>query len=150
MSSELSTVESDLERIVYLFPEVMKLLFQDMQHHSVCDISIPQRKILHVIYFKKELTMSELSAALGVEMSTATVHIDQLVAAGLVERLRSDTDRRVVKVILTALGQSTFSEIMNALRKNIASVMNKVSPTNQNALRSAFEQLYNILKEGKQ
>lgn len=149
MPDETFTKESDLERIVYLFPEVMRMLFQGIEHGSVCDIPIPQRKILHTLYFKKELNMSELSNALGVEMSTATVHIDQLVSLGFISRIRSEADRRVVKVKLTDLGQQKGTEIMETLRKNIATVMNKVAPINQNALRGAFEQLYSVLKEGK-
>lgn len=149
MYNEQSLNESDLERIVFLFPEVMKLLFQDIEKSDICDITIPQRKIMHTLYFQKEPSMSEISTAIGVEMSTATVHIDQLVTLGLVERLRSETDRRVVKVKLTEYGEKKCNDIICTLRQNIGEVISKLSPANQNALRSAFEQLYSILQEGK-
>lgn len=49
--------------------------------------------------------MRELADAMGISMAGATGVVDRLVHAGLVARERSDQDRRLVLVQLTALGR---------------------------------------------
>ena len=46
----------------------------------------------------ERMMMSNLAESLGVPLSTATHTVDRLVAKGLVERNRSEEDRRVVEV----------------------------------------------------
>ncbi len=61
----------------------------------------------------ERLTMSNLAESLGVPLSTATHTVDRLVAKGLVERNRSEEDRRVVEVKMSDYGsqlQQTFRD----------------------------------------
>jgi DNA-binding MarR family transcriptional regulator len=50
--------------------------------------------------------MTDFAAELGVPLSTATHTIDRLVLKGLVMRLRSEKDRRVVQVEMSRQGQA--------------------------------------------
>ena len=59
-------------------------------------LSIPQ---------EGSLTMNDLSNAMGLANSTTTRIVDQLVRKGLVRRKTDNSDRRVVRVELTARGQ---------------------------------------------
>ena len=57
--------------------------------------------------------MTHLAESLGVPLSTATHTVDRLVAKGLVERNRSEEDRRVVEVQMSEYGrklQENFRE----------------------------------------
>ncbi len=57
------------------------------------------------------MTMTDLSEALGVPLSTATRLVERLIQKGLVTRSRIEDDRRVVRVELSAEGkemQKTF------------------------------------------
>lgn len=56
--------------------------------------------------------MTDFASELGVPLSTATHAIDRLVRKGLVTRLRSERDRRVVQVEMSAAGLA----LQNALR----------------------------------
>lgn len=51
-------------------------------------------------------TAGQLSAATGLRPAATTAMIDRLVAKGLVERARSETDRRQVIVRMTAYGRA--------------------------------------------
>ncbi len=51
------------------------------------------------------ITMSNLAESLGVPLSTATHTVDRLVSKGLVERNRSEEDRRVVEVQMSEYGR---------------------------------------------
>lgn len=50
-----------------------------------------------------------LAHRLGIEGSTLTHHFDRLAADGLIERVRSSTDRRVWSAVLTPLGKERLA-----------------------------------------
>lgn len=61
--------------------------------------------ISNILYHKNNPTMSELSHALAVPMSTATRMVDWWVNNGYALRLSDPEDRRVVRVTLTDSGR---------------------------------------------
>lgn len=135
-----------IEKIVLYMPEILRGLFQGTVQSEEC-YSHSQCKVLYALGFKGALTMSELSNMLSVEMSSATVMVDELVAKELVERTRDEQDRRVVRVSLTKNGQEKFKMLKEQLKKNIGAILDKISENKQKILIEAFEQLYKILTE---
>jgi DNA-binding MarR family transcriptional regulator len=67
-------------------------------------------RILHEIGSQGDQTMSDLARAIRLSDSSATILVDQLVKKDLALRNRSDEDRRVVRVGITAAGR----EVMEA------------------------------------
>ncbi len=63
------------------------------------------------------LKMNELSSAMGVDNSTMTRMVDQLVEKGLVLRKADEKDRRLVQIGLTPAGQKLYKELAAALDK---------------------------------
>ncbi len=61
------------------------------------------------------LKMNELSKAVGVDTSTMTRMVDQLVEKGLVTRKTGEKDRRQVQIGLTITGQKLRQELAAAL-----------------------------------
>ena len=57
----------------------------------------------------------ELSRDMDIDAGATTRLIDRLAAKGLVERLRSDTDRRVVRLSLTPAGRAVAAHIPQVL-----------------------------------
>ena len=55
--------------------------------------------------------MSDFAGALGIPLSTATHTIDRLVHKGLVLRVRSDQDRRVVQVEMSEAGKTLHAAL---------------------------------------
>lgn len=141
------SAEQKMQRIFFLLPEVMKRLFQNNSFEY--DISHSQCKVLHVVGYRKKLTMSELSDLLNIEMSSATALVDSLVGLGIIERNRSEKDRRVVQVELTKKGQDKFKDYALQVKKSIAGLFSKMNDEQQNCIVGAFEQLYNVLVEVK-
>ena len=71
---------------------------------------------------KEPLSQSELAAAVGVEGATMVAMLDRLAKAGLIERVPSETDRRVKRVTVTAAGMALYQEVRkeaNAVRKEL-------------------------------
>jgi DNA-binding MarR family transcriptional regulator len=56
-------------------------------------------------------TIGDLADHLGIREPTVTATVDRLEAEGLVSRIRSDADRRVVRVTLTEEGTATVATL---------------------------------------
>jgi MarR family transcriptional regulator for hemolysin len=57
------------------------------------------------------LSQTELCDRLGLEGATMVAMIDRLVKSGFVKREASTTDRRVNRVVLTAMGRKVYDEV---------------------------------------
>jgi len=78
--------------------------------HRTGGLSHAQYHLLFGLAERGELTTSRLAAAADVTPATVTQMLDGLVGMGLVERTRSDRDRRVVTVALTDRGSELLTE----------------------------------------
>ena len=73
--------------------------------HRPEELSYAQYCLLFGLADRGELSASELAGLADVAPATATQMLDSLVACGFVERSRSERDRRLVLVSLTARGR---------------------------------------------
>ncbi len=84
--------------------------------------------IANIAKSKAALSQIELANRLGVEGPTVVSLVDRLVKADLVERVPSETDRRVKHVVLTEAGQALYAEVKtvaDAYRKEMLSSFDK-------------------------
>ncbi len=72
---------------------------------SQLEISREEIRALVLLDSGERVTMTNLADLLGVPLSTATHTVDRLVSKGLVERNRSEEDRRVVEVQRSEYGR---------------------------------------------
>ena len=73
---------------------------------SACGVGGAQVWMLAAIAATPDITVSRLSRALSIHVSTANNLLDKLAKRGLVERLRTDDDRRAVRLRITPAGQA--------------------------------------------
>ena len=78
--------------------------------HNPGELSYAQYGLLFGLWYSEPMSTRELAVAADVSPATATEMLDSLAAAGLVERIRSDEDRRVVLTSLTARGKALVEE----------------------------------------
>ncbi len=71
------------------------------------DVEISPREVslLRAVGTRGEMIMTDLAAVIKAPLSTVTRRVDRLAAKGLVERSRSEEDRRVVVVKMGAKGK---------------------------------------------
>jgi DNA-binding MarR family transcriptional regulator len=72
--------------------------------HRPGEVSYAQCSLLFALAERGELTASELASVAEVAPATASQMLDSLAAGGFVERSRSERDRRLVLLSLTARG----------------------------------------------
>jgi DNA-binding MarR family transcriptional regulator len=94
-------VDQILEATLYLYTESRRLTKELAR--SV-ELTGPQLTVLKMLEGVGDLSLSELSERIRAQNSTVTGIIDRMEQAGLVARVRSTEDRRVVKIKLTERG----------------------------------------------
>jgi MarR family transcriptional regulator, transcriptional regulator for hemolysin len=77
--------------------------------------SVPVWLILSSLKSTERRTQLELAQAVGIEGPTLTRHLDGLEESGIVRRVRGGTDRRAVRVELTAKGERLFGTLRQAV-----------------------------------
>lgn len=83
------------------------------------DCSREEIRALILLRTRGGVTMTDMAAELGVPLSTATHTVDRLVRKGLVVRVRSEKDRRIVQVELSDDGRA-FQAALRAKHQAMA------------------------------
>lgn len=100
----------------YLMKKIIGLVSQDIERHLAhTDLTSAQWVPLFKIHFGQASTVAELARDCNLDAGAMTRLLDRLEAKGLCKRVRSETDRRVVQIELTAAGTQAASEIPEIL-----------------------------------
>jgi len=135
------------ERLHEVFAELVRAYqFRDREQTCFWGLSISQCYALEVVFEHGPITMSELAHTLFLEASTVTRIIDRLVAAGLVERTPSSTDRRVCRVSVTDSGRQLVLRIRDALIDEHVRVLRQVPAESREAVITALDHLLDAFR----
>jgi MarR family transcriptional regulator for hemolysin len=77
--------------------------------------SVPVWLVLSSLKSNERRTQLDLARAVGIEGPTLTRHLDGLEENGIVQRVRDGSDRRAVRVELTAEGERLFQVLRQAV-----------------------------------
>ena len=94
--------------LVDVFGRINKIEERAMAGGLGSAVSITEIHIIEKIGDREPVRMSEVARSIGVTLATLTVACDKLVAKGLVRRVRSQEDRRVVNIMLTDKGRAAY------------------------------------------
>jgi DNA-binding MarR family transcriptional regulator len=116
---------------------------------SVSDeVTLPQLRTLVVVSLQGAQTVSALAERLDVHASTMTRMCSRLVSRGLVVRKPSALDRREVVIELTAQGQGLVNEVMDKRRREIDSVVRRMTTDDRDRVVAAL-QLFSQAVDGQ-
>jgi DNA-binding MarR family transcriptional regulator len=100
-------------------------------HGADGGLTLSQYALLEGLHGRRAARVQELAAGAGISASTATRILDALERRGIVERARSDVDRRAVSVSLTALGSELLYAEEDWLRGRQRSFYASLPPAEQ-------------------
>jgi len=120
--------------------------------HSARDIeryglTQPQFSVLEALGHLGPLTIGELGKKMLVTGGCMTVIVDNLERDGLVERIRSTEDRRVIKVGVTEKGNELFQRIFRQHATRITELASVLTEQEQLQLSELLKKLGLALKE---
>ena len=91
------------------------------------ELTMPQFKILGLLYYHGPLRMSAIAEMLNKNMSTTTGVVDHLVASKLLRREEDPKDRRVVVVRLTEKGHDLCESFMQQGGRRMRALMERLN-----------------------
>lgn len=103
-------------------------------------LTYPQYLILVTLYDLKTVSLKELGEKLDLSSNTLTPLLKRMEQHGLVERLRSKEDERVVRITITDLGKSKREESYNL--PDILLNRSSLTPEEMNELIRLIGRLY--------
>jgi len=109
----------------------------------------PQFSVLEILGHLGPMTIGDASKKMLVTGGCMTVIIDNLERDGLVERIRSSEDRRVVKVQLTSKGTNLFEKIFAQHAQVVEKLASVLSTEEQTQLALLLKKLGLALKEAQ-
>ncbi|WP_433074679.1 MarR family winged helix-turn-helix transcriptional regulator [Dactylosporangium sp. CA-052675] len=87
------------------------------------DVTLPQYRALVVLAARGPQRVADISAELQVAPSTGTRMCDRLVRKGLARRSRPTSDRRVVRLTLTAAGRRLVQRVTESRREQLSDIV---------------------------
>lgn len=133
-------------QLVHETVQKLRLIIGAVRQHSraleeSCGIGSAQVWMLATIADAPDITVSQLSKALSVHVSTASNLLDKLARAGLVERLRGEEDRRVVRLRLTDRGRDIVARAPRPLTGLVVDALEKMPEDSLVRLDEELERL---------
>lgn len=105
------------------------------------DLTMPQLKVVLLIFMNGQARMSEVASALGVSLATATGVVDRLVEREIVARESQPEDRRVVLCRLSEKGQKMMSGLWQLARDRLRELLGVATLSHLHLITEALEAL---------
>lgn len=111
-------------------------------------LSIVQLKVFLIIQTEQPCTMGEVAKKVpSLSLSSITVIVDKLVKEGLVDRVRSDTDRRVVRVQITEQGKDLYDSYRLVMVEMSTRLMGALDEDEQVFLLNTYRKIAALCKK---
>lgn len=105
-------------------------LVEDELNQSLKSIGLSTAKLhalQHIHQYNQPIPLSEIATQAGCVKSNVTQLIDRMVSEGLVERTRSEQDRRKVLAVLTSKGKQSHKKGMKLLKETENRILSRFS-----------------------
>ena len=121
-----------------------------LQSTEICcgDLTREQFETLRTIEVAREPSISALSAALRVDLSTMSRNISVLAREKYVSRARASADSRFVTVVLTAKGRNALATLRCDEQDVMARVFTSLPATGRASIVEALEAVEAVLESG--
>ncbi|MNB72727.1 putative HTH-type transcriptional regulator YusO [compost metagenome] len=140
---QLDEIVSSFRRINHA---VQQLLWKDAEK---LDITPTQLLVLRKLERCPELSVTELADRLYLGNSSVSGLVDRMVKADLITRQRSEEDRRIFRVALTAKGREIVENSRETLRKHLLPLAEIPIEDSQELLR-IHGRILEILEQGRE
>lgn len=112
-------------------------------------LTAPQLLVLQALEKTGRAKPSDIAREVHLSQATITSIVDRLIRAGLADRERNLTDRRVVEVVLTDAGRARIQEAPALLQEGFVERFNRLEPWEQSQLIAAVQRLASMMNVEK-
>jgi len=135
-------------RLLEVVPSIMHHIRKELRSHAMPGLSVPQFRTLNYLRRHPDASLSSVAEHLGLTPPTVSKMIQKLVEQGVIIR-NTATDRRQVRLSLSAAGVSVVTQAREETRTQLAENLTTLSQEELMNLLSALEILeYVFSKNG--
>ena len=130
VSPSLNSTPSREELLGDVLNELNQISMRDFQgalkrwHEGT--LSLVHLNLLMLLRARGPLTMTHLAELLDVSVASATGIVDRMEKKGVIERTRSEEDRRVVEVSVTDVGEEVFSAMQAERQVRLTQLLSEI------------------------
>jgi len=146
-SGSQAALDACTERIFKAYNEISKSI--NPAQIIKIDLTTSQMKVLISFAEQEQFTMTELSRAHSVSVSTMTSMVDRLLLGRLLKRDRDATDRRVVRVLLTDKGKKVVQHLMEVRKQALQEFLRELNDEEIDRFLSSIEIVAQVLGQAK-
>jgi len=136
---------ADIERELRYVSSWLKQRGREILHDY--KITIPQFVALQWLFESGDMTIGELSTKMFLAFSTTTDLIDRMEKHQLVQRVRDEKDRRVVRIHLLEEGERIIEEVINKRQQYLSGVLVNFNESDSMSLKGILVKLHQEMKE---
>ena len=103
------------------------------------EVTLPQYRALVVLASRGPQRVIDLAGFLDVTASTATRMCDRLVRKGLIRRQRQASDRRSVRVSISAAGKELVATVTRRRRRDIQAIVDRMATEDREQLVATLQ-----------
>ena len=131
-------VEHVLDLANRVFRELLPIIPKEVLQF---DLTMPQLKVVLLLFLNGPMRMSDLASALSMSLATATGVVDRLVERDIVLRESEPKDRRVVLCRLSEKGQELTGVLWHSARDRARELLMAMTIPHLQFLNEALEAL---------
>ncbi len=131
-------VEHVLELGAKIFHELLPIIPKEVLQF---DLTMPQLKVVLLLFLNGPMRMSDLASGLSVSLATVTGVVDRLVERDIVLRESDPKDRRVVLCRLSEKGQELTDVLWQSARNRTRELLTAMTVPHLQLLNEALEVL---------
>lgn len=134
--------------------EVMPVLIQEFARRQANElykgkITLPQFFILDFLNKKGECKMTEIAHFMHVTTAAMTGIVERIKRCNYVQRVYEPSDRRIIKIRLTAKGHELVKKVNRERRNMIVDIFGKISQREREQYLNILMRILSILREKK-
>lgn len=137
------------EVLVKLFRNINTIEEQAIKNGIYKDVTANDMHVIEAIGIGSPKNMTSVAKALMVTTGTLTISVNGLVKKGFVERTRSEEDRRVVLISLTAKGKKIFEHHRQFHQEMVEAAVSQLTEEEKVILEKTLSNLNRFFKEKK-
>jgi DNA-binding MarR family transcriptional regulator len=141
-SQKIADVRLD-ENVGHLLGRVRSIMWNMITQQSMADLGITatQASIIFTLASGSDLVAADLARKYGIDASAVTRLIDRLEKRELIVRVRSDADRRMVKLALTMRGMVVAEQIPAIFTQVLDVLLARFTPEEVGFLKSMLRRI---------
>ena len=135
------------ENVFQVIPLLKKKLSHISAFQSEHGLPLSHFQVLSLLEERGSMSVSEISEYFDIAKPNITPLVDRLVNAGLVDRVRSTTDRRVVYIVILDEGRARLKSIRALLGENVEAWKKSLTDEEFDRLATALNDVVTLLEK---